>query len=160
MRNAAASDIAGVLHRLGAFRPATIVTSPARRCLILADAIAAACGGTVVTDARLLELDFGDWEGVAWDDVPRASLDLWAADLAGFAPPGGESGASLIDRASAAFRSLPQHGHHVIVSHGGPLRVLAALAAGEPVDLSTPAPAHGSVGFFHRDGRAAGHAAA
>ncbi len=149
-----------MLRRLGAFRPATIVTSPARRCLLLANAIAAACGGTPVTDARLLELDFGDWEGVAWDDVPRASLDLWAADLAGFAPPGGESGASLIDRASAAFRSLPQRGRHVVVSHGGPLRVLAALAAGEPVDLSTPAPAHGSVGFFHRGRRAAGHATA
>ena len=137
-----------MLDRLGDLRPDTIVTSPARRCRLLAEAIAAARGGTLVTDARLLELDFGRWEGVAWNDVPRDALDRWAADLAGFAPPGGESGASLIARTRAAHRALPRQGAHVVVSHGGPLRVLAALAAGAPIDLSSPAPAHGEVRFF------------
>ncbi len=148
LRVASAQDIAAVLDRLGDFRPDTIITSPSLRCRLLADAIAVACGGAVITDPRLLELDFGDWEGLAWDEVPRALLDRWAADLSGFAPPGGESGAALIVRVSAAYRSLPPRGRHVVVSHGGPLRVLAALAGAAPVDLSTPAPPLGSVAVF------------
>ena len=76
-------DIAAVVARLGGVRPDTVRTSPSSRCRVLADAIAVARGGVVMEDARLRELDFGAWEGLAWDDVPRAALDLWAADLAG-----------------------------------------------------------------------------
>ncbi|MGI4976319.1 MAG: histidine phosphatase family protein, partial [Janthinobacterium lividum] len=102
----------------------------------------------VVEDPRLRELDFGAWEGMAWDDVPRASLDRWAADLSGFAPPGGESGAALVARCRAAYAGMPARGCQVVVSHGGPLRVLAALAAGVEVDLGVAAQAPGEVRVF------------
>ena len=117
----------------------TVWTSPARRCREVAEAI-----GPHVVDDRLQELDFGEWEGVAWDDVPRASLDVWAADPWGFAPPGGESGAALAARVTAFARALTP-GDHVVVTHGGPLKVLAAVLAGRAVDLLTPPPAPGSI---------------
>lgn len=146
----APAEIDAVLARLAGLRPRSIRTSPARRCQRLARAIASALGGEVVPDDRLLELDFGAWEGLAWDQVPRAALDRWAADLTGFTPPGGESGAALVARVTAAHQALPDRGTHVVVSHGGPLRVLRALLRGEPVDLGRPASALGSVELFPR----------
>ena len=97
------------------------------------------------TDARLLELDFGTWEGMRWNDVPRAALDLWAADPLAFAPPGGESGAELVARATAFFDEIrTADAPLAVISHAGPLRVLLALARGEPIDLLQRAPALGS----------------
>ncbi len=141
-------EIAGVVARVAEIRADGVLSSPARRSRVLAEAIAAAAGCAVRVDARLAELDFGTWEGLAWDEVPREALDRWAADLAGFAPPGGESGGALIARVEAAWRALPKRGVQVVVSHGGPLRVLGALLRGEAVDLARPAPALGSVEVF------------
>jgi alpha-ribazole phosphatase len=117
----------------------TIWTSPAQRCRMVAEAL-----GAARIDPRLQELDFGAWEGLAWDEVPRAALDAWAADVSGFAPPGGERGSALIARVTA-FASGLSGGDHVVVTHGGPLKVLTALFRGLPVDLLAPSPALGSV---------------
>ena len=119
-----------------------IWTSPARRCRALADRIADALPLPIISDPRLLELDFGAWEGKPWDDVPRTELDRWAADPLRFRAPGGESGEALIARVSDFFAGLKQD--CVVVSHGGPLRVLSALLRGEPVDLLSPPQALGT----------------
>lgn len=119
-----------------------IVTSPARRCLILAQALSP----TPIIDPRLQELDFGRWEGLSWDDVPRLALDAWAADPLGFAPPGGETGAALIDRVGRAITDLRTAGEAcIVITHGGPLRLIPALLRGEAADLLAPAPPIGSI---------------
>ena len=46
-------------------------------------------------------MDFGAWEGVAWHDISRAHVDAWAADLPHYAPGGGESLASMLQRVQA-----------------------------------------------------------
>lgn len=129
------------LAQLQGFGPAPVLASPARRCHGLA--LQLATGRPVTLDPRLLELDFGAWEGLPWDAVPRAALDRWAADPWGFAPPGGESGATLVARVSAFHAAL--RGDSVIVAHGGPLKVLAALLQGRPVDLLAPSQPMGSL---------------
>lgn len=116
-----------------------IWTSPARRCRAIA-------GPAAIADARLLELDFGAWEGLAWADIPRADLDRWAADPAGFAPPGGESGAALLARVAAFHALLRDRAEDAaVVAHGGPLKLLAALLRDTAPDLLAPAPPLGSV---------------
>jgi alpha-ribazole phosphatase len=110
-----------------------IWTSPARRCRDLADRIANALSIPPIADPRLLELDFGTWEGKPWDDIPRAKLDRWAADPLAFRAPDGESGAEMIARVTDFFAGLGED--CAVVSHGGPLRVLSALLRGEQVDL-------------------------
>jgi alpha-ribazole phosphatase len=88
-----------------------------------------------------MELDFGEWDEVDWDDVPRDGLDRWAADPYGFAPPGGESGAELIRRVAAVRDALLSDGRAaVVVSHGGPLRLLGPMLRGQQPDLLSPAP--------------------
>jgi alpha-ribazole phosphatase len=76
-------------------------------------------------DERLAEMNFGDWEGRPWEDIPRHELDAWAADLAGYAPPGGESPRALQRRALAFVASLnvPEA---AIVTHAGVIRTLLA----------------------------------
>jgi alpha-ribazole phosphatase len=138
----AQGDAAAALAGLAGFPATALFSSPARRCMALAQRVAAATGLPVQEDARLWELDFGDWEGRPWDAVPRAALDAWAADPWGFAPPGGESGAALVARVWEFHRALPPGA--VVVSHGGPLKVLAALIRGCPVDLLAAAPPMGS----------------
>jgi len=135
------------------FRAQALFSSPARRCVALAEAVAARTGLPITLDERLWELDFGAWEGLAWDDVPRAALDAWAADPWGFAPPGGESGAALVARVRGFHATLRQSS--IIVSHGGPLKVLAALIGGLAVDLLAPAPPMGGC-VLHGPGLASG----
>ncbi len=121
-------------------------TSPATRCLLVAEMVAQALGADLLVDPRLHELDFGAWEGVAWDSVPRAALDAWAADPIDFAPPGGEAGKALLARVRAVHQAIVAARQDcVIVSHGGPLKLLAALIRGEPPDLLAAAPPLGSV---------------
>lgn len=121
-------------------------SSPAGRCKRLADAIALARALPLTIDRRLRELDFGDWEGQQWDVIARADLDRWAASPLYFAPPGGESGAELIMRIREFHADLRcDRQNCIIVSHGGPLKVLAALLRRMPVDLLVAAPAVGSV---------------
>jgi len=132
-----------VLAALPGIHAARLFSSPARRCLALAETLSAATGLPVTPDPRLLELDFGDWEGRPWDAVPREALDRWAADPWGFAPPGGESGAALVARLRGFRAALRED--CIIVSHGGPLKVLRQILAGGAVDLLAPAQPMGSV---------------
>lgn len=96
-------------------------SSPLRRCR----ALAALLHPAPRMDERLKEMDFGQWEGRPWHDIPRAELDAWAADIAGYAPPGGEAPRQLQARALDFVRSLPDE-EAVIVTHAGVIRTLLA----------------------------------
>ena len=78
--------------------------SPLQRCAQLARALQALRPGLALhADARLQELDFGDWEGRAWDAIGRAPVDAWTADFASHRPGGGESLAVMLQRVAAAL---------------------------------------------------------
>lgn len=120
-------------------------TSPAQRCLNMARRLASATGMELRVDDRLAELDFGQWEGKSWQEIGRAALDEWAASPEHFTPPGGESGQVLRQRVRAFWRDLSEVGTAAcVVSHGGPLRVMSALAEGHGPDLLRPSMPQGS----------------
>lgn len=128
----------GPLRDLG---PVAVSSSPLARCRVPAEVLAERLAVPLDLDDHLLELDFGEWEGRPWDAVPREALDRWAADPLGFAPPGGESGRSLLRRTRAfADRLRRDRRPCLVVAHGGPLRLLAPMLRGEPPDLLAPAP--------------------
>ncbi|HWT85229.1 MAG TPA: histidine phosphatase family protein, partial [Myxococcales bacterium] len=56
---------------LAAPTPAVVWTSPLRRCSEVAARLAARIGAELRTDPRLLEMDFGEWEGRSWEDIER-----------------------------------------------------------------------------------------
>lgn len=109
-----------------------LMSSPLRRCRRLAERIGAARGIAPVFDERLREFDFGTWEGVSWDAIPRMELDAWAADFFHARPHGGESVHMLRERVATAIADYRRSGaSHVIVTHAGVIK--AALAqSGHP----------------------------
>ncbi len=105
-----------------------VVSSPLSRCLRLAERIGAVRGLGVAVEPRLVEMDFGAWEGRPWADLPRDELDQWAADFDGARPHGGESVAMLAARVGAALEAVPRRMPPVLwVAHAGVARAAAAL---------------------------------
>lgn len=120
-------------------RVAAVVTSPLTRCVDTAAAIAARTGDPpLVTDADLVECDFGQWDGLTVDEIARrwpAELAAWQRSTA-VAPPGGESlrrVAARVRRAVTRLRAAYPGDTVVVVSHVTPLKLMLrdALAAGD-----------------------------
>lgn len=101
---------------------ATVVSSPAPRCLHAAERIAAALGRPLDVDGDLVELNFGAWEGSLWTDIDRAELDVWATDPIARRPPGGETFRELIDRVERALDKAAEN--TLLVTHAGPIRAV------------------------------------
>ena len=116
-------------------RAERIVSSPLARCARLAERLAARLDVPVAPDPDWREIDFGRWEGQAWQAIPRAELDAWAADFMDARPHGGESVAMLlarVRRALARCRATP--GHTLAVTHAGPIRAALVATGGDPAD--------------------------
>lgn len=115
-----------------------IVSSPLRRAYDVAVCLAQLTGQPLSIDDRLMELDFGRWEGVAWNRIPRSEIDAWAGAPLDYRPGGGETPRELYARVSEAW-SEAQDGAsspRLWVTHAGPLRCLHALATGEGLAAS------------------------
>lgn len=79
-------------------------------------------------DGRLIELTFGEWEGLRWKEVRAKDPQAAAArerDKWGFVPPAGESYAMLTERVRPVVEGLTRD--TVIVSHGGVARAFLVL---------------------------------
>lgn len=125
-------DIEKVVSGLPTFDRA--IASPLSRCQQLAVSAVADKSQSLETDARLLEMNFGAWQGLAWDDVPRHELDEWAANFEDAKPHGGESVNELRDRLQAFFTDLAKRSQKddkiLIVSHAGVIRSALTLIEG------------------------------
>lgn len=80
-------------------------------------------------DANWRECHFGDWEQKTYDQLEgiQAYRD-WIDDPVACAPPKGENLQMLAGRIEQAVRRLPAGNNFTIVTHGGPIRYLAARA--------------------------------
>ena len=111
------SDLAA-LARLSAALPegAPVASSDLGRALATADAIAAG-RPRMAPDPALREIDFGEWDGLAADEVEdQARLRAFWDEPGTVAPPGGESWDALRARVDPAVDALLALGHpHVIV---------------------------------------------
>ena len=77
--------------------PHEVWTSSLQRCAQVGRQLAR-WGWAHQTDARLLELDFGRWDGQPWSAISPAEVAAWEADFAHHAPGGGESLVALARR--------------------------------------------------------------
>ncbi|MBV1832237.1 phosphoglycerate mutase [Komagataeibacter sp. AV436] len=123
-----------------------LFSSPARRCRMVAERVAQFMNLELRVDSRLREISFGEWEGRPWSRISRTALDAWAADVSGFAPPGGESGSALRARVRHFWTEMHQRGQScAIITHGGPLRLMHGMVQGTAGNLLAPSPPMGSV---------------
>ena len=106
-----------------------VLTSPLVRARQTAEALGAACGLPVAVDDRLLEIDWGTWEGRSAAQLAQSDVERWKADK-GTAPEG-ESLDSLSHRVeSFCTEQLGGDGLVVAVSHVSPIKAAAAWAMG------------------------------
>ena len=122
--------LAGLVQALSSIDQ--VITSPAQRCRQTADLIWGQ--GARPTDPRLWEQDFGDWENLAYADVPDIG-DLDQAALAAHRPPNGESYSDVCARVTPALQEAAhQTGDKplAIVAHAGVIRAALGLALGTP----------------------------
>ena len=120
-----ADAIRSVLSRAAVAR---IVSSPLERAVATAEAIA--CGSPVEIDDRWVELDYGEYDGKPFRDVPADIWAKWRADP-DFRPPGGESFAEIGRRVRAACEELLAEAAErdvVVVSHVSPIKEAVAWA--------------------------------
>ncbi len=117
-------------------RAVPIMTTGARRCRLLADHVAARLGSRLIVDERMRELDFGQWEGVAWRDIPRAQTDAWTRDFWNGSAPGGEPYSAMHARVGAAWEVMLAGSHDALalIGHAGPLRALITIALELPAE--------------------------
>lgn len=109
-------------------------SSPLRRAQMLARRLADHLALPVQQDARLSEMHFGQWEGVAWSDVPKAAVDDWTTDFAHHCFGGGESTQQVLERVWAALQEAREVGADQLwVTHAGVIRAARyLLTRGEP----------------------------
>lgn len=103
-----------------------VYSSPLQRCAHLAQRLQPR---SLAFDARLAEMNFGGWEMRAWDDIPRAEVDAWTADLLHYRPGGAECVLDVARRVAAFLDDLRQSGtsEALLVCHAGTIRLLSAM---------------------------------
>lgn len=121
------------------FELARVFVSTSRRARQTAEAL----GLTDATwDARLMEQNWGDWEGLSTHGiVERDGIDAFerAGKALAFRPPGGESTAELHDRVAAFLKDVARDSRDaIVVAHFGVLRAAYTMATGW--DMATPMP--------------------
>ena len=134
--------------RLGGKLPlaAPIYCSPLLRCRALAQELAGDDKRPLFM-TELMEVDFGRWEGVAWDDIPRQEIDAWAADPFGYQIPDGEAIPAFVQRVARGLSRLPSGA--IVVTHAGVIRaayhLCCHISLPEAYELMVP---YGSVSSF------------
>ena len=136
-----------------------IVSSPLRRCATFAGALAEEITVPCYLEADLREMSFGDWEGRSASELMESDaerLRLFWSDPSVHTPPGGESLAELHARVMAVWQRLVKLADYrriLVVTHGGPIRVLKAAKAQKPLsDLLSFEVPHGALnGIALRD---------
>jgi alpha-ribazole phosphatase len=106
-----------------------IYSSPLLRCRKLAESLFP--NKIIIYDDRLMEMNFGEWEGQKWDDIFNTEEGkAFFNDFVDTKCPGGESYTDLINRVEEFYKELKSvhtEKNMVIITHGGPIRAFVHL---------------------------------
>ena len=136
------AQAAAAAEALAALKPAAIVCSDLTRARDTARYLADLTGLPLDVDARLREIDVGEWCGLTRAEIEARFPATYAAWLAGedVRREGGETLAEVTVRAAAAVRErldATTEGPLVVVSHGGTSRAVVLSLLGLPVSFGT-----------------------
>ncbi len=111
---------------------AIVYSSPLSRCTQLANYLSS----EIITDSRLMEMYFGDWEMKKWDAIPEIDYTPWMTDFVNVSVPNGESFVELHHRVTAFWNETLAQNHTqavVIVSHAGVIRSILCIVSNLPL---------------------------
>lgn len=134
-------------------RTMRIVTSPLSRCVQTAALLGAP---DAAHEPRIIEMDWGEWEGRTLAELREELGDAMAQNEArglDFRPPGGESPRAVIERIKPWLREIAAAGVPTLaVTHRGVIRAILAEASGWDMRGKPPAKLHWrAVHFFMLD---------
>lgn len=128
------NQINALARRLAGIELAAIFSSDLQRARISAEIIANKSGNELIIEPGFREMNLGDWEGLTYNEINTISPGLsreWMDNPAYFKFPRGESLFELRDRVITALVPLiPEYkgASILVVSHGGPIRVILCEA--------------------------------
>ncbi len=136
-----AADLAAApdLPLLAACLPqdAVRLTSPLARAHATAQALIPT-GAELIEEPRLIEQDFGDWQGMTHDEIaaydPAGATRFWQSPMRN-APPGGEPFTQVIERVAQALTDISARfsGRDIVaVAHDGSIRAALCVALNMP----------------------------
>ena len=116
-----AQEFESISNKIPNTENCNVFSSPLKRCKLLAKHFS----DDITFDVRLKELNFGDWELKAWNDIPEKDINPWMKDFVNVVVPNGESYTQLASRVSSCFKDILDSKNQetiIIVSHAGPIR--------------------------------------
>jgi alpha-ribazole phosphatase len=127
------TECAAIQETLGNWAFDQVITSPLQRCVRLALALIPSYT-PIQIDSRIMELNFGHWEGRLWDDFASSpEAQSFFADYVHRPCPGGESFMQLIGRVDGFLQDLRMNHPSktlLVVTHAGCIRAAQALVEG------------------------------
>jgi broad specificity phosphatase PhoE len=135
LNDAGREQATAVAARVSRLEPVRVMTSPLVRAVETAEIVASACARREIeVDARLIEVDYGEYDGLPLGELPEDLVWKWRNE-ADFAPPGGESLASVGKRMGEYTREVLDtlaDGPVAAVSHVSPIKAAVLWALGLP----------------------------
>lgn len=127
-------------ERLASEPITAVYSSPSRRALQTAEAVATPHGLTPITDPGLRERHAGEFEGVVVEEIERRHPTIWDdrnADYWNWRPPGGETFRQVLERTLAVvdrIRARHEGETVTLVTHMGPARFLLSELGHIPME--------------------------
>jgi alpha-ribazole phosphatase len=136
------------LYQSGAFSQAEsphFYSSPLQRCHLLAQHIQSQHKADlpIALDARIQEMDFGDWEMQKWDNLPIDSFQAWMNAFVNTPVPNGENFMALYNRTTDFLHHLVEKHDKsnslqtktiFVFAHAGSIRTMLSYCLGMPLE--------------------------
>jgi alpha-ribazole phosphatase len=109
-----------------------VYCSPLNRCKELATALQFE---KIVYENALMEMNFGDWENIKWNDLNQTELNNWMTDFVKIKTPNGENLVELFARVKVFADRLRKKEHKkvLLITHAGVIRCLWAYLLDIPL---------------------------
>lgn len=122
------SELKEIKQKIVSVKYDLVFSSPLSRCQKLANNLFP--NQNIILDDRLKELNFGNWEGIHWNDIYKSlEAKLFFDDYINTRCPNGESYNDLFIRINTFFQelNLSKNEKIAIVCHGGPIRAFISI---------------------------------
>lgn len=127
-----------------------IYSSPLRRCLDVALFCQDKLDIQVQVDDDLKEMNFGHWDQMTWDEIGPKKLQEWAHSLWDYPIPGGESVKEFVTRIEIFWQKIRRQDKNIaVITHGGVIRILRALAENKKINPLAPSLEKGAFCCYH-----------
>ena len=119
--------------KLPDLKNAFFYSSPLTRCRNLVNQIVQS--DKVIFDNRLLELNFGDWELLKWDEIDQPLLQTWMDNFVECPCPNGESFQQMALRVNIFLADIVNQDvdQVVVFTHAGVIRCIISEVLGMPL---------------------------